>query len=97
MDIVFESLEELYNRLKPALTIKLREFKKTGYNYIKEEDIWNYFKEVKWKTKSDLNLYEMVRDILNVKSVIIDNYLKNKLNDKDRIKYFEGGTINENV
>jgi hypothetical protein len=39
MDIEFSSLEELYKRLKPALTTKCDEMKMQGYTYIKEEDI----------------------------------------------------------
>ena len=43
----FNSLEELYERIKPALRCKQSEMKRNGYNYIKLEDIWNYLKEVK--------------------------------------------------
>ena len=60
-----------------------------GYTYIKEEDVWNYLKEIKWKTSKDLSLYEMVSDILNLESEKIDSYLKGKLNSLDRKIYFE--------
>ena len=49
MDINFSSLEELYKRLKPALLAKKEEMNRTLYPYIREEDIWNYLKEIKWK------------------------------------------------
>lgn len=91
MDIEFNSLEELYNRLKPALLTKKEEMNRTLYPYIKEEDIWNYLKEVKWKKTSDLSLAEMVNDILNCDDALIDNYLKQKLNMKNRMIYFDGG------
>ena len=78
MDIEFSSLEELYKRLKPALTTKADEIRMQGYTYIKEEDVWNYLKEIKWKTSKDLSLYEMVSDILNLESEKIDSYLKGK-------------------
>lgn len=48
MEVEFNSLEELYQRIKPALTTKKEEMRRSGYVYIKEEDIWNYLKEVKW-------------------------------------------------
>ena len=48
MDITFSSLEELYNRIKPALRTKKEEMKRNGYIYVKEADIWNYLKEKKW-------------------------------------------------
>lgn len=89
MDIEFNSLEELYKRLKPALTTKVDEIKMQGYAYIKEEDIWNYLKEIKWKQSKNLSLYEMVSDILNLESEKIDSYLKDKLNSMDRKIYFE--------
>ena len=41
MELQFNSVEELYKRVRPALTSKKREFRRSGINYIKEEDIWN--------------------------------------------------------
>lgn len=88
MDVIFESLEELMARLKPALTTKKEEMRRNGFEYIKEEDIWNYLKEVKWKVSRDLSLYEMVNDVLNTDNYLIDKYLKEKLNLSDRRIYF---------
>ena len=53
-EIRFSSLEELYKRLKPALSSKKKELNKLGYVYIKEEDIWNALKNNKWKSSLDL-------------------------------------------
>lgn len=92
MDIVFNSLEELYQRIKPALLTKKQEMIRCGYKYIKEEDIWNYLKEIKWKNSKDLSLYDMVSDILNSEDLVIDAYLKEKLNSSSRAIYFN---INE--
>ena len=89
MEIEFNSLEELYNRLKPALVTKKNEMNRNGYKYIKIEDIWNYLKEIKWKKARDLSLYEMVSDVLNVDDLLIDDYLKQKLNLKKRELYFK--------
>lgn len=89
MDIEFESLEELYKRIKPALITKRNEMHRDGFIYIKEEDIWNYLKEIKWKNSKNLSLYEMTSDILNTENVIIDSYLKEKLNLRNRNVYFE--------
>lgn len=90
MDVAFESLEELYKRIKPALITKKNEMNRDGYIYIKEEDIWNYLKEVKWKNARDLSLSEMISDILNTDNIIIDSYLKEKLNLRNRNIYFNG-------
>lgn len=89
MNLEFSNLKELYNRLKPALQTKKNEMNRKGYNYIKVEDIWNYLKEVKWKQASNLSLHEMVSDVLNAEDGIIDAYLKQKLNQKDRNIYLK--------
>lgn len=89
MDIEFQSLEELYKRLTPALRAKCAEMRREGFTYIKEEDIWNYFKEMKWKSAYNLGLHEMVDDVLNCDSLYIDSYLKEKLNLKNRHVYFD--------
>ena len=89
MDLEFSSLEELYNRLKPALRSKQRELNEYGYGYLKIEDIWNYLKESVWKNSINLSLNEMVSDILSVDNELVDAYFKEKLNEKNRVVYFE--------
>ncbi|MBR3229972.1 MAG: hypothetical protein IKF91_04010 [Bacilli bacterium] len=88
MDMDFSSLEELYNRLKPALRTKKRELKENGYGYLKIEDIWNYLRENKWSRSSNLSLNDMVSDILNADNEFIDDFFKEKLNEKNREIYF---------
>lgn len=83
----FASLRELYARIEPALEAKRMEMIRSGYSYIKKEDIWNYLKEVKWKSSTDLSLAEMVNDILNSDSEIIDDHLKNTLKRSRRSAY----------
>lgn len=89
MDIEFDSLEELYERIRPALKTKKEEMRRNGYIYIKEEDIWNYLKEVKWINSKNLSLYQMVSDVLNIDNLLIDKYLKEKLNMRNRAVYFD--------
>lgn len=89
MELEFKSIVELYERLKPALMVKKREMDRLGYDYIQIEDIWNFFKESKWKTASNLLLYQMTDDIINADCNLIDNYFKQKLNEKTRRLYFE--------
>lgn len=84
MDLEFKNLKQLYARVKPALTTKKTEMNRMGFSYIKEEDIWNYLKEVKWVRTNNLSLYEMVSDILNTDNYLIDNHLREKLNLKKR-------------
>ena len=89
MELEFSTLQELYDRIKPALVTKQSEMKRNGFDYIRIEDIWNFFKEVKWKKANNLSLSEMVSDILNTSDEIIDRYLKQKFNLINRKLYFE--------
>ena len=84
MDIEFNSLEELYNRLKPALNTKQREMIRNGYNYIKIEDIWNYLKDQVWSQQKNLELYHIVHDIMNCDEDRMDDYFKKILESKRR-------------
>jgi hypothetical protein len=72
----FKSLQELYKRIYPALLSKKMDLYRCGYNYIKEEDIWNCLRESKWKQAANLSLSEMVNDVLLIENRVIDNYFK---------------------
>ncbi len=82
-EIKFNSLTELYNRLKPALYSKCLDIKRKNINYIKEEDIWNYLVNNVWINKIDLDMYEMVQDIFDLDIIKIDNYVKSLLENRD--------------
>ena len=88
-DVFFTSLKELYLRIRPALFARANELKREGFSYITEIDLWNYFSENKWMSSRNLNLHEMVSDIFNVDEILIDAYLKDKLNEQNRTLYFE--------
>ena len=79
MDIEFSSVEELYERLKPALRTKELELKRNGINYIKQEDIWNYLKKENWMGAKNLLLHQMVDDILNIDYVLLQNYVEDNI------------------
>ncbi|MBQ2946867.1 MAG: hypothetical protein IJE04_03340 [Bacilli bacterium] len=82
MDIEFNSVKELYERLKPALTTKVTELKRNELDYIKTEDVWNYLKDSKWSKANNLLLYQMVDDILNLNNNEIDEYVKGEIRKK---------------
>lgn len=75
----FKDIKQLYNRLIPALNAKVIDLKRKGIDYIKKEDIWNYLKVTKWKDASNLLLHQMVDDILNLDSVLLEDYVRNNL------------------
>ena len=82
MDIEFNSIRELYERLLPALNTKITELKRYDLDYIKKEDIWNYLKITKWENATNLELYQMVDDILNLDNDEIDKYVKDEIRKK---------------
>lgn len=79
MDITFNSLKELYDKITPALRAKVSELKKMGMSYIKEADIWNYLTETKWKKSRELTLSDMVNDIFEMNMIDIKKYIERKV------------------
>ena len=82
MDIEFNNVKELYERLLPALNAKTVELKRNDLDYIKKEDTWNYLKDTKWVSANNLLLYQMVDDILNLDNNEIDEYVKGEIRKK---------------
>lgn len=78
-EIKFRSLEELYNRILPALKSKKKELKLKGYKYIKESDIWNFLKDYKWMKSNSLDLSDIVNDIFNINENELIEYIKEEM------------------
>ena len=93
MDYEFKSLQELYERIKPALISKCSEFKKLGYKNIKEADLWNYLTDKKWTRSKELTLSEMVEDIFEVNVESINEYLIKKVSVELRKPNFDDAEI----
>ena len=89
MDYEFSSKEELFQRVKPALKAKVNEFKRLGYKYVQEVDVWNYLIENVWCKAKDLMLSDIVNDILHVKIKKIDDYIKEKMSRTNRTQDFD--------
>jgi len=75
----FTSVDELYKRLMPALKAKVSELKRENIIFVDELDIWNYAMENIWKHKSDLRIYELVDDILNVDGIKLEVYVRRNI------------------
>lgn len=84
-EIVFKNQEELYKRILPALRTKKRRMRKEGFQSIKEMDIWDYMRYVKWANSYGLELCDMVEDILHVPNQVIAQYCYHKYMPKDTI------------
>jgi len=76
MNNEFNTKEELFNRVKPALRIKEKDLIKLGYPNITGLDVWNYLIESKWSKSKNLVLSDIVDDILNVDVDALNDYLK---------------------
>ena len=74
MEIEFSSLQELYQRLEPALTVKESEFSRCDLEITKKE-IWDYLAQTKWSVSNNLLLHQMVSDIMHLHANEILEYL----------------------
>ncbi|MBR5662707.1 MAG: hypothetical protein IKX00_03520 [Bacilli bacterium] len=73
--ITFNSIDELYNRLKPAFRSKLSELKAKKITFITDKDLWTFLSKTKWSKEQDLELCDMVNDILNVNENELINFI----------------------
>ena len=71
-DISFESINELYKRVKPALNSKVRELKNLGKTYINDQDVFEYLTKNVWVKDTKLTLDKIVDDILHFDNDKID-------------------------
>ena len=65
MNSEFSTLEELKNRMMPALKIRVNKLKEENI-YMTELELWDYFSKI-WKNCHDLSLADLVDDVLNKK------------------------------
>lgn len=82
--VSFNSIEDLYKRLLPAMKTKISELKRDGFNFIECLDIWNYCIENIWKNKRDLRIYEMVDDILNIDNLKLEMFTRRNIINKKK-------------
>ncbi len=74
----FNSIEELYKRLTPALKSKKKELTNYGMASICEKDIWSYLSTIKWIKATNLTLADMVNDIMTVTIDELSKYIIEK-------------------
>ena len=88
MDFEFNSKEELYLSVRPALIAKSSELSRLGYSFVTDIDIWNYLIQVKWIKSKNLYLCDVVHDIFNADNVGVVEYAK------DRMEYKKLNSLN---
>ena len=79
MDFTFNSKEELYQMVEPALDAKKSELDRLGYRHIHKNDVWNYLILTKWSKAHNLELSDIVSDILNCDNELVDDYFKQRI------------------
>jgi len=77
-ELKFESIDELYNRLKPAFNSKINELCKKNIKFIQAKDIWDFLSKTKWVNQHNLELCDMVDDIFNFDEKELINFLNQK-------------------
>lgn len=76
-DYTFNSVDDLYKRLLPAINTKLSELKRI-HIYVRNTDIWNYCVTNIWKKRKDLRIHEMVSDILDIDELKLNEFIKSR-------------------
>ena len=82
-EISFNSINDLYNRLKPALRSKVKELKIKYSIIVRELDIFNYLSDNKWSKDNDLTLYDMVDDIMYLDDNKLLDYVSKNITVKE--------------
>jgi len=93
MNTEFKNLDDLYNRIKPALYSKVMELKRNHISYVKESDIWNYLSKNVWSKKENLSLNDMVSDIMSLSIDDIKSYVFDILKKRDEEIIKEEGNL----
>jgi hypothetical protein len=78
VDEKFSSITELYKRVLPALRSKKKELIIQKIGFITEKDIWDFLRDTKWSKETNLTLFDIVNDILNVEQNKLFEYISNK-------------------
>lgn len=89
----FNSLEQLFKRISPALDSKIKELRMLGYKYPDKKDVWNYLVIKVWKNKKNLELHEVVSDILYLDNYELNEYVLEKMNKEKKNKMSEEESI----
>ncbi|WP_400242613.1 post-transcriptional regulator [Niallia sp. JL1B1071] len=67
--------DQYRSQVKPVLNSKIEEFHLLGYDTIKEDELWVFLTQKKWKKPSEeIRISELVQSILNVKVADYMNY-----------------------
>ena len=82
MDISFNNLKELRDRIDPILDIKLDELRRNNFVIISKDDIWNFVK-ISLAGSKCLTLYDIINCILNVDDFSLESFVVKRSDTSD--------------
>ena len=83
MENKFNSQNELFIKVKPALRTKKNELVRNGIKIVNEIDIWEYNKIYNWRKAKGLTLASLVNDILNTEDKLYEEFVIKKRKDSE--------------
>lgn len=83
MENKFNTQNELFNKVKPALRTKKNELNRNGIKFVNELDIWEYNKIHNWRKAKGLTLASLVNDILNTDDKLYEEFVLKKLKESE--------------
>lgn len=86
MNYTFNSINELYERILPALEVKESIMHDFNIINITSKDIFNTLRISYWNKRKDIMLNEIVHDILNIDNYKLYELWKGLLNEENRSK-----------
>ncbi len=86
MNYTFNSINELYERILPALEVKESIMHDFSIINITSKDIFNTLRISYWNKRKDIMLNEIVHDILNIDNYKLYELWKGLLNEENRSK-----------
>ena len=86
MNYTFNRINELYERILPALEVKESIMHDFSIINITSKDIFNTLRISYWNKRKDIMLNEIVHDILNIDNYKLYELWKGLLNEENRSK-----------
>ena len=83
MENKFNSQNDLFNKVLPALRTKKSELSRKGIKFISEIDIWEFNKIYNWRKAKGLTLASIVNDILNTDDKLYEEYVLKKIKESE--------------
>lgn len=75
---------DLYNRIKPAINVKIKDIKREYNINVTINEIFSYLEIKIWPEKLNLSLSEMIEDIFNLDINELFSYIEKRRQDEKK-------------